>query len=398
MAPIHPRRGSRRSSRRSSATLLALVMTLSLAACGADEAPATDTTDTTASAVVALAAADVGEARLDTIAGGVLLSGPLEPARRVMLKAQVDGTISSLLVDRGSPVREGQLLLTIAADGVREQAASTESAIAAAKAGVAVAEQRRDGARALYAKGAIAEVDLRAAEAQYEASRAELIAVQAGAASAREMASRTRVTSPISGTISDRRVQAGEPVQNGGLMLTVVDTRTLELAGRVGVDIASQLATGMQVEFSVPARPEQTFRGRVVRIDPEADPATRQVGVYVELPNANRQLMAGQYATGRVLLGTPTSLVVVPSAALRTRDGTTMVAVVADGRIRLQAVTVATRDEARGLVGLSDGLAAGARVLVMPGAGLKDGTPVRIVNTSAPNDSGRPTVAPVGGK
>lgn len=228
MAPIHPRRGSRRSSRRSSATLLALVMTLSLAACGADEAPATDTTDTTASAVVALAAADVGEARLDTIAGGVLLSGPLEPARRVMLKAQVDGTISSLLVDRGSPVREGQLLLTIAADGVREQAASTESAIAAAKAGVAVAEQRRDGARALYAKGAIAEVDLRAAEAQYEASRAELIAVQAGAASAREMASRTRVTSPISGTISDRRVQAGEPVQNGGLMLTVVDTRTLD--------------------------------------------------------------------------------------------------------------------------------------------------------------------------
>ncbi len=372
------------------------VVVLGTSACGGSDESADTAADTT-NGVVALTPADLGEARLDTIAGGVLLSGPLEPVRRVLLKAQVDGTIGSLLVDRGTPVRRGQLLLTIDAEGVREQASSSAARIAAAKAGVAVAEQRRDGSRALFAKGAIAEVDLRAAEAQYEAAVADLAAVQAGAATAEEMASRTRVTAPMDGIVSDRQVQVGEPVSNGGAMLTVVDTRTLELAGRVGVDMASRLKPGLAVEFTVEAQPNTKYRGQVARIDPEADPGTRQVGVYVQLPNADRQLTAGQYATGRVFLGTPSALVVVPTAAVRTRDGKTVVAVVADGQVRMQPVTVAARDDARGLVGIADGLAAGARVLVMPGAGLEHGTPVRVVNTSTPDDSGRPPVAPMGG-
>ncbi len=378
-------------------SLLLLALAASAVACGGDSESA-EATDTATPSVVALTPADIGEARLDTIAGGVLLSGALEPARRVMLKAQIDGTIGSLLVDRGSAVRKGQLLLTINAEGIRDQAASSASAIAAAKAGVAVAEQRRDGSRALFAKGAIAELDLRAAEAQYEAAVADLVAVQAGATSAQESASRTRITSPIDGVISEREVQVGEPVSNGGALLTVVDVRTLELAGQVGVDVASQLKTGMNVEFTVESRPDQSYRGRVARIDPEANAGTRQVGVYIELPNTNRELTAGQYATGRVLLDTPSALVVVPNVAVRMRDGKTMVAIVADGQIRLQEVTVATRDEARGLVGLSSGLDAGARILVMPGSGLDHGTQVRVVNTSSPNDSGRPPVAPVGEK
>jgi RND family efflux transporter MFP subunit len=374
-----------------------LALAAIVVACGGDSEPTEDAASTTPS-VIALTPADIGEARLDTIAGGVLLSGALEPARRVELKAQIDGTVGSLLVDRGSTVRKGQLLLTINAEGIRDQAASSASAIAAAKAGVAVAEQRRDGSRALFAKGAISELDLRAAEAQYEAAVADLVAVQAGATSAQESASRTRITSPIDGAVSDRQVQVGEPVSNGGPLLTIVDVRTLELAGQVGVDIASQLKTGMSVEFTVESRPDQSYRGRVARIDPEADPGTRQVGVYVQLPNANRELTAGQYATGRVLLGTPSALVVVPNAAVRMRDGKSMVAVVADGQIRLQEVSIVTRDEARGLVGLSGGLEAGARILVMPGSGLDHGTQVRVVNTSTPNDSGRPPVAPVGEK
>ena len=387
-------RASRRALMRRALTLA--LLGVAVTACGesADEASASNTEP---SSVVALTPADLTEARLDTIAGGVLMSGALEPVRRVQLTSQLDGTMASVLVDRGTQVRRGQLLATITADGVREQAASSASRIAAAKAGVAVAEQRRDGSRALFTKGAIAEVDLRAAEAQYEAAVAELEAVQAGAASAQEAASRTRITSPIDGIVSDRMIEPGEPVGNGAAMLTVVDIRTLELAGRVGVDVAAQLKAGMNVEFTVESRPDRTFRGTVARIDPVADAGTRQVGVYVQLPNAQRELTAGQYATGRVLLGAPSSLVVVPTVAVRERDGKTVVAVVAEGRIRMQEVTVATRDDARGLVGIAQGLSAGTRVLVMPGAGLEDGTQVRVVNTSTPNDSGRPSVAPMGG-
>ncbi len=373
-------------------TTLVLLLPI-LAACGDSNAPPESATDT-AERVVALMPADVAIARLDTIAGGVLVSGALEPMRRVVLTAQVDGTVASLLVDRGSRVRRGQLLLTITADGVREQAAGSDASIAAAKAGIAVAEHRRDGARSLYEAGAIAEVELRAAEAQYAAAVAELKAAEAGAAGAREMASRTRVTAPIDGAISDRQVQAGEPVSNGNPMVTVVDTRTLELAGRVGVDIASRLSPGMSVELTLGATPGETYRGVIARIDPEADAGTRQVGVYVQLPNRDGALIAGQYATGRVLLDAPRALVVVPSMAVRVQNGESTVSVVADGRVRVQKVEVAVRDEARAIVGLASGLEAGARVLAMPGAELEDGTAVRVITPATPNDRDRSAITP----
>jgi RND family efflux transporter MFP subunit len=382
---------------RSSRPLLALAgSALLLAACGGtDRAPSAD--DTSTATVVALSPADVGMAVMDSLSPVALVSGPLQPARRVLLKAQVDGTIASLRVDRGSPVREGELLLTIDADGVQQQAAGMDAAIAAARAGVAVAEQRRDGTRALFAKGAVAEVDLRAAEAQYEAAVAEQQMTAARAVSAREAASRLRVVAPMAGVVSDRLVQVGEPVSNGGSLLEVVDASTLELAARIGVDEAGLVAVGQTVTFTLAARPGETFRGRVLRIDPEADAATRQVGVYVGLPNTVHRLIAGQFASGRIELGRARQMVVVPQAALRTDAGRDVVATVVDGQIRVQPVTVLARDDARGIVGLADGFAVGTRVLVMPGVGLPDGTPVRLVGTSAPNDSGRPT-APTGGE
>jgi multidrug efflux pump subunit AcrA (membrane-fusion protein) len=115
----------------------------------------------------------------------------------------------------------------------------------------------------------------------------------------------------------------------------------------------------------------------------------------VGLPNTVHRLIAGQFASGRIELGRARQMVVVPQAALRTDAGRDVVATVVDGQIRVQPVTVLARDDARGIVGLADGFAVGTRVLVMPGVGLPDGTPVRLVGTSAPNDSGRPT-APTG--
>ena len=376
------------------ASLGAAAMVVLLAACGGPDAAA-DTAPTDTPAVVSLMPADVDVARLDSLAGGITLSGTLEPARRVVLKAQLDGTIASLRVDRGSPVRRGELLASIDAAGVTQQGASMDAAIAAAKAGLTLAEQRRDGARVLFEKGAISRIDLRAAEAQYEAAAAELEGTAARAAGAREAADRTRLVAPMDGVIADRHVQEGEPVSNGNAMLTLVDPSTLELAGQVGVDVAGQLAVGQRVEFTLASRPDERFAGRIARIDPEADPSTRQVGVYVSLPNRTHRLIAGQFATGRILLETSRSLVVVPSAALRSRGDSTWVSTVVDGQVRAQPVRVLARDEARGLVGVSDGLDAGTRVLVMPGAGLEPGTAVRLVTGTTPNDSGR-TPRPAG--
>src|SRR5690606_35138259 len=109
--------------------------------------------------------------------------------------AQVAGTVTNLLVDRGSVVAEGARLATLQADGVRAN-------VAAAEANVAVAKTRRDASRRLYEAGAISKIDLENSEAAYAAAEAQ-------AAAARESAGFTAVQSPIAGTVSDRRVESG---------------------------------------------------------------------------------------------------------------------------------------------------------------------------------------------
>src|SRR5690606_1161771 len=165
--------------------------------------------------------------------------------------------------------------------------------------------------------GAMSEFEFRGAQAAREAAQAQLAAARAQAAGAGEQAQRATITAPIAGEVSNRQVSEGEAVNPGQPLFTVVNTEILELAGQVPVNQAAGVRVGQPVEFSLSAYPGRTFRGEVARVEPTADPATRQVGVYVRLPNPGRQLVGGQFATGRILSGGETEAVVVPATALR---------------------------------------------------------------------------------
>ena len=110
----------------------------------------------------------------------------------------------------------------------------------------------------------------------------------------------TAVTSPLTGAVLTRTVEPGQAVRPGDELMTIVNTSTLELAGRVPVDQAGDIRVGQPVTFALDAFPGREFKGTVARKDPAADPATRQVGVFVRLPNANGEITAGQYARGQV--------------------------------------------------------------------------------------------------
>src|SRR5690606_28428077 len=119
------------------------------------------------------------------------------------------------------------------------------------------------------------------------------------------------------------------------------------------------------------------------------DPETRQVGVYVRLPNADRALVGGLFATGRILTGATSNSVAVPVAAVRTQGNETFVWVIENGTAVRRPVTLGTRDEARGLVGVTGGLTGGEQVVVAPGV-LEEGAQVRV---GATTDT-RPAAAP----
>ena len=367
----------------------AAALILGVVACSddADSAPAVDTAAAAPAPAIVIDSQDLAAARIENIGATITLSGPLEPKDQVILRAQVPGTVADLRVDRGSNVSRGQRLATIRAAGVQSQAAGAQAGVAAAEANLAVARQRLEAARQLREAGAISDIDLRSAQAGFEAASAQVAAARAQAASAGEAASYTTITAPISGTVSSRKVQEGEAVNPGGELLTIVNSRVLQLAGQISVVDAARVRVGQPVTFSLDAAPGQAYRGRVARIDPTADPGTRQVGVFVELQNPGGRIIGGQFARGTIAT-TSTRALVVPITAVRgaTPDNVAEahVFVVENGRIVRRPVQVGARDEASGRIAIVNGVREGEKVIANPTSDIVEGTIVTIAGSAAP--------------
>jgi RND family efflux transporter MFP subunit len=331
---------------------------------------------------VVLGERDVARVTRGTLEEGITLTGTLEPYRRVDVKSQVAGTLARLGADRGDAVALGSVLAVIDAEGILSQAASAQAGVAAARAALALAVRQLESARTLYEAGALSEIEYEQAKAQHEAALAQLSAAQAAETMAAEQAAHSTVRSPIGGVVSDRVVETGEAIDRNQTLFTVVNTSRLELNGQVPVSEAVRLEVGQGVVFTLDALPGETYRGEVARIEPTADPGTRQVGVYLAMANPGG-LVGGLFATGRVLSGAAREVLLVPVAALRGPAGEEHVFVVESGQIVRRPVAVTGRDERRGVVGVEGPLREGDIVLVSPGANVVEGMSVRLASRPA---------------
>lgn len=378
-------------ARKGGLAAVVLVALLGSTACGGSAAENSDTA--AAAPATILGAQDVAVAQRADVAAGILLTGSLQPAEAVTLRAQVPGTMRSVRVDRGSAVRRGQTMATIQAAGISGQAAGARASVVAAQANLAVARQQLEAARRLQEAGAMSVIELRTAEAQFEAAEANVAAARAQSAGANESAAYTTITAPLTGTVSDRQVEQGEAVTPGAVLFTVVNASTLELSGQIPVDQAGRVNVGQAVVFTLDAAPERQYRGTVARIDPVADAQTRQVGVYVRMPNPGGAIVGGQFATGRIVGESSPNSVVIPLGAVRAKDGSSSVLVIEGNRIVRRAVTLGARDERRGLVSVESGLQAGERVVATASLDLAEGTTVSVPADLPSAETLRPAAA-----
>jgi len=134
---------------------------------------------------------------------------------------------------------------------------------------------------------------------------------------------------------------------------------------------------------SLDAAPGQALEGRVARIDPRADPGTRQVGVAAQLANPGGRIVAGQYARGRILTGQSATAVAIPVTAVSDSAGQPRVYVIDGTTLSLRPITLGTRDDAQGLVAVLEGLAVNDRILARPVVGAANGLTVTIASDSA---------------
>lgn len=362
--------------------LFAIAASALLAACGKKDAEARGDS---AASVMVIGPENVMVVALDTLRTGPALSGQLVADRAATIRAQTPGPVMRTFVEQGQRVGAGQLLAQLDDAGIRDSYLSARSGVSSAQNSAEVAARDLERAVRLEEAGAIAPRDLENARRMNTAAQAQLADARARLAVAQEQLSRTKVVSPFTGVVSERNVSAGDVVAPGTALFSVVEPSTMRLEASVPADQLAGVKLNAPVRFSVTGYPGRSFAGRVTHINPVADPATRQVRIYVSVPNAGATLVAGLFAEGRVASNAHAAAV-IPMNAVDERGLRPTAMMLKGGKVMKVEVTLGLRDESSERVEVLSGLAAGDTLLLGAARGISAGTPVRV---SAINDRKR---------
>jgi membrane fusion protein (multidrug efflux system) len=351
------------------------------AACGGD-APPTAAVDTTP-AVVQLAPENVATAVVADLTSGPFVSGQLTPAREATVRAQTGGALVNLTVDRGRAVSAGQIIGRIAARDLDDAMASAQAAVKSAENALTVARSEAARTEALVKGGALAARDLEQARNMVAGAEAQVAAAKAREKSIWQALDDTNVRAPISGVVSDRPANAGDIVAPGTPLVTIIDPSSMRLEAAVSSDQVALVKPGAKVRFRVRGLSADEFTGTIDRLSPSADPVTRQVTIFVTLPNIGGKLIAGLFAEGRVDAETRRG-VIVPLGAVDESGPTPLITRIRDGKAERVPVTLGLRQSEAELVEVTAGIAEGDVVILGAARTLAPGTPVKVVGPVSP--------------
>lgn len=321
---------------------------------------------------------DVAKAVHGTVQATIAVSGDLRALESATVRSRLDGILERVFMREGQAVQAGAVLAQFESSEQEASLRSADADVAAAKSDAATSQWNADQSRELFKVGAIAERDLRVAEQAADAANARLAASQARLRAAANVVRDTKVTAPFAGTIEKRLVQDGENTPRGTQLFTMVRTSTLELAGSVPAKNADDIKAGQVVRFTADGR---AFNGRVARVSPTIDPASRSVAVYVTVPNPKGLLKGNTFATGEVVTTTVDDALTVPITAVRDNvDGTRrFVYQIAGGALSMEYVKTGITDESRGIVQILEGLKEQDQVVVGSPGTLGPGMKVQVI-------------------
>jgi membrane fusion protein (multidrug efflux system) len=366
---------------RAAAGFALAILALSAGACNRGDANA----EPTKAETMLVGPENVTVVRALPISAGPALSGSLAPELSATIRSEMSGAVLQTYAEAGQRVSAGQPLAQLDAAVLRDQQISARGAVTTAQSSYDIAQRELSRSSALEKAGAIAERDLERARNALVAAQGQLSTARAQLANVNKQLDKASVQAPFSGVVAQRQVNAGDVVSPGAALFTVVDPGSMQLEASVPADALSQVRVGMPVSFTVNGYPGRTFSGRISRVNPTADPLTRQVKIVASIPNAGNTLVGGLFAEGRVSSESRVAPM-VPLGAVDERGLRPTVVRLKQGKIEKVEVGVGIRDAAAETVEITSGLTPGDTLLLGAARGISPGTPVKV---SAPNDARR---------
>ena len=189
--------------------------------------------ETTKVETISVGTENIAVVTTSSIMSGPSLSGTLEPEREAVLRAQVQGSVLQTYADQGQAVSAGTPLARIDATGIQDAYTSARAQVVAAKNSADIASRDLQRNEKLLAAGAVAERDIEQSRRASIAAQAALQDASSRLATAERAYRSTTVSAPFAGVVSERPVSAGDVVQPGSALFTVVDPSSMRLEASV---------------------------------------------------------------------------------------------------------------------------------------------------------------------
>lgn len=267
----------------------------------------------------------------------ITATGIMNAVTTVLVGTQVSGTIKTLSADFNSRVKKGQIIAQIDPALFQAQVEQARANVVTAKANlakaeVAVVDSRRtlERNRQLFSKNLIARSDQDTAETNYDsavaqvnANKAQVEQAAAALSTAVTNLAYTRILSPVDGIVVSRNVDVGQTVaasfQTPTLFNIAQDLTKMQIDTNVAEADVGRIKVGQEVDFTVDAYPDTTFKGRVgqIRIAPITVQNVVTYDVVIVVDNQQLKLMPGMTANVSVIVEEKKDVLKVPNAALR---------------------------------------------------------------------------------
>jgi membrane fusion protein (multidrug efflux system) len=308
----------------------------------------------------------------------------LRPLEQADVGSKALGVLDAVFVDRGDHVKRGQLLAIVRPSDLPDQLAAARGAFAQTQASLSLAQTNYDRARALAPNGVVSQQELQSAAAALASAQAAQAASQSQVSALAVRLGELRIESPADGVVAVRKLDPGAMVglMSGATIMTIARIDVLRVLIAVTENDVTRVHVGQDAHVELDAVPGKSYTGKVTRMAPEIDPATRSLDATVLLPNPREELRAGMFGHGSIVVDVHTHVPIVPAQAVKLTDAKAFVFVLTGDKVQRRAIE--TGVDGGTWLEVVRGLAEGEEVVTAGVDVVSDGSSVRVTRDVDP--------------
>ena len=263
-----------------------------------------------------------------TIVSSVEATGTVEPIRVIEVKSQAGGEVLDLPVELGDNVEQGTLLVRIDPRDVNNAHAQAQADLDVAEAQADVAERQLERIQALHESDIVTSEELESAILSSANARASLVRATTNLELAEDKLDDVTLRAPITGTVVERTVEQGQVVTGtrdltgGTVLMRMADLTEVQVRMLVDETDIGRLEPGLPADITVEAYPSRTFRGSVLKIEPQAvvEQNVTMFAVLTRISNEEDLLRPGMNADVEVVIGRQEDVLAVANSGIKSQQ------------------------------------------------------------------------------